>query len=73
MINHTQRNTRDLLMDSPSLRPLVAAVVRDQTQHGRAGLADWLAEHGGPPQVDIDSLTFTEDQVLGDWFPDDPV
>jgi hypothetical protein len=71
MINHTQRNTRDLLMDSPSLRPLVAPMVRDQTQRGREDLGDWLAEHGEPPQVDINSLTFTEDQVLGDWFPDD--
>jgi hypothetical protein len=63
MINHTQRNTRDLLMDSPSLRPLIAVMVADQTQRGREDLADWLAEHGEPPQVDIDSLTFTEDQV----------
>jgi hypothetical protein len=38
----------------------------------REDLADWLAEHGEPPQVDIASLTFTEDQVLDDWFPADP-
>lgn len=38
----------------------------------REDLADWLAAHGEPPQVDIASLTFTEDQVLGDWFPADP-
>jgi hypothetical protein len=45
--------------------------VRDQTQRAREDLADWLVEHGDPPQVDIDSLTFTEDRVLGDWFPND--
>jgi hypothetical protein len=71
-INRTRRDIRDLLKDSPSMRPLVAAMAADQTQRAREDLADWLAEYGEPPQVDIDSLTFTEDQVLGDWFPDDP-
>jgi hypothetical protein len=32
-----------------------------------------LIEHDEPSQVAIASLAFTEDQVLGDWFPDDPV
>jgi hypothetical protein len=30
------------------------------------------AEHGEQPRIDIASLTFTEDQVLDDWFPADP-
>jgi hypothetical protein len=72
-INRTRRDIRDLLKDSPSLRPLVAAIVADQAQRARKELADWLVEHDEPSQVDIASLTFTEDQVLGDWFPDDPV
>jgi hypothetical protein len=70
-INRTRRDIRDRLKDSPSLRPLVAAMVADQTQRAREDLGDWLAEHGKPSQVDIASLAFTEDQVLGDWFPDD--
>jgi hypothetical protein len=68
MTNRAQRDIRDLMTDSPGLRLLVGVMVRDQTQR-----ADWLAEHGEPPQVDIASLTFTEDQVLGDWFPDDRI
>jgi len=47
-------------------------MVADQTERAREDLVDWLAEHGEPPQADIDSLMFTENQVLDDWFPDDP-
>jgi hypothetical protein len=36
-------------------------MVADQTQRAREDVVDWLAEHGEPPQVDIDSLTFAED------------
>ena len=71
-INRTRRDIRDLLKDSPSLRPLVAAMVADQTQRARKELADWPVEHDEPSQVDIAGLTFTEDQVFGGWFPDDP-
>jgi hypothetical protein len=46
-------------------------MINHTQRNTREDLADWLVEHGGPPQVDINSLTFTEDQVLGDWFPDD--
>jgi hypothetical protein len=34
-------------------------------------MARILALYGEQPRIDIDSLTFTEDQVLGDWFLDD--
>jgi hypothetical protein len=39
--------------------------VKDQV---RAALADY----GEEPRVDVGSLSFTKDQVLGDWFPEDP-
>jgi hypothetical protein len=63
----------DLLKDSPSLRPLVAAMVVEQTQRAQKDLTAWLALYGEQPRIDIASLVFTEDQVLGDWFPADPV
>jgi|SRR3954470_7524063 Domain of unknown function DUF29 len=63
----------DLLKDSPSLRPLVAVMVVEQTQRAQKDLTDWLALYGEQPRIDIASLAFTEDQVLGDWFPADPV
>jgi hypothetical protein len=31
-----------------------------------------MADYGETPLVDLDSLTFSEDQVLGDWLPSDP-
>src|SRR3954454_5829770 len=61
-IKRTRRDIRDLLKDSPSLRPLVAAMAADQTQRAREDLVDWLAEYGEQPRGDIDSLGFTEDQ-----------
>lgn len=70
-IRRTRRDIRDLLKESPSLRPLVAAMVADQMQRAREDLVDWLAEYAEQPRVDIDSLGFADDQVLGDWFPDD--
>jgi hypothetical protein len=63
----------DLLKDSPSLRPLVAVMVVEQTQRAQKDLTDWLALYGEQPRIDIGSLAFTEDQVLGNWFPADPV
>jgi hypothetical protein len=72
MINRTRRDIRDLLKNSPSLRPLIVAMVADQAQRAREDLVDWLAEHGEQPRVDIGRLSFTEDQVLGNWFPADP-
>jgi hypothetical protein len=31
-----------------------------------------LTPCGEQPQIAIASLTFTEDQILGDWCPDEP-
>ncbi|PPQ35321.1 DUF29 domain-containing protein [Rhodopila globiformis] len=63
-IRRTRRDIRDLLKESPSLRPLVAAMVADQMQRAREDLVDWLAEYAEQPRVDIDSLGFADDQVL---------
>jgi hypothetical protein len=57
------------LKDAPSLRRTVAEVIADETASARELAASSLEEHGERPLVDIGTLTFTEDQVLGDWFP----
>jgi hypothetical protein len=46
-------------------------MVRDGTVRCRKTVRAILALYGERPLVDIDNLEFTEDQVLGDWFPDD--
>jgi hypothetical protein len=64
------RIKRDL-RDSPSLRREVAAMISEETQDVAAEVAGTLAIYGEEPLVAIDGLAFTEDQVLGDWFPGD--
>lgn len=67
------RDEIDLMTkDSPSLRRFVGEMVADGTRRSRRLAARSLALYGEQPRVDIGSLAFTEDQVLGDWFPDDP-
>ncbi len=35
----------------------------------RKQVAATLADHGEKPAIDLNQLTYTEDQVVGDWFP----
>jgi hypothetical protein len=59
------------LEDNPSLRRAVAGMVREQTVRCRKTVRAVLALYRERALVEIDSLEFTEDQVLGDWLPDD--
>jgi hypothetical protein len=64
------RDDIDLLMqDSPSLRRFVVSMIADGTRRSGRRAARSLERFGEQPCVEIDSLAFTEDQVLGDWFP----
>jgi cob(I)alamin adenosyltransferase len=64
------RDDIDLLMqDSPSLRCFVVAMIDDGTRRSSRLVVRSLERFGEQPQVEIDSLAFTEDQVLGDWLP----
>jgi hypothetical protein len=60
------------LEDTHSLRRFIPAMLTDEAARARRTVARVLAAHGEQPRVDIGSLTFTEDQVLGDWFSDEP-
>jgi hypothetical protein len=31
-----------------------------------------LTRHGETPRVDLQTIAYTEEQVLGEWFPDAP-
>jgi len=61
----------ELLNDSPSLRRFIPEMLVLQTQRARKDAMEWLAVYDEQPRIDIASLTFAEDQVLGGWFPDD--
>ena len=58
------------LEDSPSLRPSVAGLIAHETPRARANAAAAMNDYGERPRVDVSRLTFTEDQILGDWWPE---
>jgi Domain of unknown function DUF29 len=70
----TIREQRDeierVLKEAPKLRQTIGTVVDDELRGARKRVRATLADYGEQPRVDIDALTFTEEQVLGDWFPD---
>ena len=69
-----RNNIEDLLDDSPSLRNEAARMISRQTPRMRKLVARGLrrCREGTLETIDrIDSLNFTEEQVLGDWFPGD--
>lgn len=58
------------LRDSPSLRREVTPMIGEETPAVGKLVGASLTRYGEQPRVAISSLTFTEDQVLADWFPD---
>ena len=64
-----------ILEDSPSLRCEVPRLIQEET--GRAvqlAIID-MEEHGELDRLELPTLRkalFTEEQVLGDWFPEEP-
>lgn len=66
-----QRNEiESVLADSPSLRSTVPAVIQAELGKARRVVALDLADYGEAPRVELDSLQYGPDQVLGSWFPD---
>ncbi len=61
-----------LLEDSPSLRPAIPLIITHELPRARrlAGMA--LARHGEAPRVDLLAVSYSEEQVLGEWLPDAP-
>jgi hypothetical protein len=60
-----------LLKDEATLSTTVSAVIEDEIAGARQHAADDIADYGEVPSVDVARLAFTEDQVLGRWFPGD--
>jgi hypothetical protein len=60
---------RAVLNDSPSLRRIVSDMIAEVLPEARQRAARSLAGYGEKVRVDPDSLSFTEDQVLGPWVP----
>ena len=54
------------------MRGLVAIMIEEETGPMGKLVARSLERFGESPRIDIGSLTFPEDQVVGEWFPEDP-
>ena len=66
------RTTRDRssLKDSPSLRREVSNIVADELASARSLVRANLQDYSERPRINIDSVTYTEAQVLGNWLPE---
>ena len=64
-IRRTRIEIESLLEDSPSLRREVGKLVIQEMPRARRLASAALEEHGEAPLVDLRSLAFSEDQVLG--------
>ena len=69
-IRRTRQKIEEVLEESPSLRHEVAGLVARQTSRARALVRASLQDFGEQPRIDIESVTYTKVQVLGDWLPE---
>jgi hypothetical protein len=68
-INRARDEVQIVLQDSPSLRPAANDFIAEGTPRAARRVTQALSLFDETPRVAIDSLSFTEDQILGDWFP----
>jgi hypothetical protein len=68
-IRRARREIERRLKDSPSLRREVADMVADELASARSLVRANLEDHGEPPLIDLDAISYSESQVLGDWLP----
>lgn len=65
-----QRNEiRRLLEDSPSLRPTVDDVIARESASAAYQASTAIRDHGEAPLIELDTVSYSADQVLGDWLP----
>jgi uncharacterized protein DUF29 len=71
-IERSRIEIEGLLQDSPSLKSAIRDIVMEETQRARRLANSALKERGETACVDVRSLSYSEDQVFGDWFPGEP-
>jgi Domain of unknown function DUF29 len=60
-----------VIEDSPSLQQTIGRIITEEIGPARRQAAAALTDHGETPQIDLDRLSYSEAEVLGDWFPDE--
>jgi len=74
-ITDARNEIERVIEDSPSLKSEVAACIVRETKRGARKAIKALEEYGEvkPDLVStIHAMTYTEAQILGDWFPPEP-
>ena len=71
-IIRTRENIEDVLKSSPVLRPSVDAVVAEEHSKALRVVRRVLELHNELPEVPLQTIGYTSEQVTGDWFPPDP-
>jgi hypothetical protein len=61
-----------VIEDSPSLRQTVDSVLAKELRLAKRQVVLSLADHGETARLELDRLSYSKEQVLGDWFPDQP-
>jgi hypothetical protein len=69
-IRRARRDIERLLATGPSLRREVARMIDDETIAARSLVRVSLADYDEQPLIDIAGVTFSEEQVLGEWMPE---
>jgi hypothetical protein len=66
-----QRNEIErLIEDSPSLRQAVDGIIAKGLRGAAYQASTAIKDRGEAPQIDLKTVAYTAEQVLGDWFPD---
>ncbi|HEY2620277.1 MAG TPA: DUF29 domain-containing protein [Acetobacteraceae bacterium] len=71
-IRRCRLSVEELLDNNPSLRPVADKLVADAMKTGRRLAEVAFEEYGERPRVDPRTLSYAINQVVGDWFPDEP-
>ena len=69
-VREQRRGIQTLLKESPSLGPAVPVIIGEELSGAREEALASLADNNEQPRVDVASLDFTADQVLGPWLPE---
>lgn len=75
-IDDSRDEINDLLGDSPSLKREVPSMIREQFPQALKRAVRDLLRHGerdAAATLKAAEIDYTEDQVLGPWFPGDPL
>ena len=74
-IRQARDEIRQILIDSPSLKREVGRLIGEETRSAVELAARDLEEHDELDSLQLPSLrkaSFTDEEVLGDWFPEEP-